>query len=85
MDEVLAFYRRPISGRHAALFDALPDDVASLARIVPGLLLHQHIGPAYGEPIAPERIAEAHLRTVDDILACALKHEDAALSVAREK
>jgi len=83
MDEILAFYRRPVAGRHAALFDALPDDVASLARIVPGLLLHQHIGPAYGAPIAPERIAEAHLRGVDDILACVLEHDGAALSVAR--
>jgi hypothetical protein len=83
MDEISAFYRRPICGRHAALFDALPDDVASLARVVPGLLLHQHIGPAYGEPIAPERIAEAHLRSVDDILACVLKYDGAALSNAR--
>ena len=83
MDEILAFYRRPVAGRHAALFDALPDDVASLARVVPGLLLHQHIGPAYGAPIAPERIAEAHLRCVDDILDCVLEHDGAALSVAR--
>lgn len=83
MDEILAFYTRPVTSRHAALFDALPDDVASLARVVPGLMLHQHIGPAYGEPIAPQRLAEAQLRAVDDILASVLEHDGAALSLER--
>jgi hypothetical protein len=83
MRDILAFYSRPVAGERAALFDALPDDVASLARVVPGLMLHQHIGPAYGEPIAPERLAEAQLRAVDDILACVLEHDDAALSQER--
>jgi hypothetical protein len=69
--------------RHAALFDALPGDVASLAKIVPGLLLHQHIGPAYGEPIAAERAQEAHIRSADDVLACVLAHDGAALSTPR--
>ena len=79
MDEILAFYTRLVKSPHAALFDALPDDVASLARVVPGLMLHQHIGPAYGEPIAPARLAEAQLRPVDDILACILKHDGSRL------
>jgi Transglutaminase-like superfamily len=83
MREILAFYSEPVAGESAALFNALPADVASLARIVPGLMLHQHIGPAYGEPIAPERLAEAQLRPVDDILACVLKHDGAALSRTR--
>ena len=79
----LEFYLHPVAPRHAASFDALPGDVASLATIVPGLLLHQHIGPAYGAPIAAERIEEAHLREADDVLACVLAHDGAALSVPR--
>jgi hypothetical protein len=83
MRDILAFYSRPMARERAALFDTLPDDVASLARVVPGLMLHQHIGPAYGEPIAPERQAEAQLRPVDDILTCILKHDGSALTQAR--
>ena len=35
-------------GRHAAVFDGLPRDVRALAQTVQGLLIHQHIAPAYG-------------------------------------
>jgi hypothetical protein len=83
MRDILEFHSQPMAGDRAALFDALPDDASSLARVVPGLMLHQHIGPAYGEPIAPARLAEAQLRPVDDILACILKHDGLALSRAR--
>src|SRR6185312_6349022 len=79
----LEFWLEAKAPAHAKLFDALPDDVASLAKAAPGLLLHQHIGPAYGEPIAPARIEEAHLRAADDVLACVLKHDPAPLSQPR--
>jgi hypothetical protein len=72
--QILAFYRTPgpmaDAGEHVALFDALPDDVPSIAKAVSGLLLHQHIGPAYGETLTPERIGEAQIRSVDKILGC---------------
>jgi len=83
MREILEFYSEPVPGTSAALFDALPGDAESLARIVPGLLLHQHIAPAYGETLLPERTAEAQLRSVDEMLACVLKHDASALSRAR--
>jgi hypothetical protein len=83
MREILEFYSRPVAGESAALFDALPGDAASLARVVPGLLIHQHIAPAYGETLSPKRIVEAQLRPVDDILACVRKHDGAVLSQAR--
>jgi hypothetical protein len=83
MREILEFYSRPVAGESAALFDALPGDVASLARIVAGLLIHRHIAPAYGETLSPERIAEAQLRSVDEILARVRKHDGAVLSQAR--
>jgi uncharacterized protein YndB with AHSA1/START domain len=78
---ILDFYLEPLGGGTA--FDALPGDVASLARVVPGLLLHQHIAPVYGETLSQTRIAEAHLRGVDDILGAVLKHDGAPLGEAR--
>lgn len=79
----LEFYLEPVAPKHAALFDALPNDVASLAKIPSGLLLHQHIGPAYGETISQERGMEAHIRTADDVLAQILKHDGAPLAEPR--
>ncbi len=85
--EILTFYRQPgamaDAEQYAALFDALPDDVASIARLVSGLLLHQHIGPAYGEPISPERLGEAQLRSVDKILGRILDHDKSGLTKQR--
>lgn len=83
MDEILAFYRKPVPSRHAALFDTLPDDVAGIAASIPALLLHQHIAPAYGETLTPARIAQAQLRPVDDILACVLGYDSAPLAKPR--
>jgi hypothetical protein len=83
MREILQFYSGPVAGTSAALFDALPGDVESLARVVAGLLLHRHIAPAYGEALSPGRIAEAQLRPVGEMLACVLKHDGAVLSQAR--
>jgi hypothetical protein len=84
---ILAFYRQPgamtDAGKHAALFDALAEDVPSIAKAVPGLLLHRHIAPAYGEKLSPERISEAQLRDADKILGCVLDHDKGALTRER--
>lgn len=81
--KLLEFYLQPIAPEHEALFDALPGDVASLARAVSGLLLHQHIAPAYGETPSAARAGEAQLRSADDILSCVLTHDGAPLAKAR--
>jgi hypothetical protein len=85
--EILAFYRMfgamADGGAHAALFDVLPDDVGGIAKVVAGLLLHQHIAPAYGERLSPERIAEAQIRPAEKILDCVLKHDKSALTMER--
>jgi hypothetical protein len=84
---ILEFYRSPgtmaDAGKHAALFEALPDDVPSIAKAVTGLLLHQHIAPAYGEKLSSERIGEAQMRSADKILGCVLDHDNAALTKQR--
>jgi len=65
-------YRTPIAmsdpGRHAVLFDGLPRDPGALAGIVQGLLIHQHIAPAYGATLGRDRQAQSHIRGVEQIL-----------------
>ena len=69
----LDFYRHDgamaAPGKYQNLFDALPDDVAGLARIVPGLMLHQHLSPLYGQTLTPERHAQAQMRSLEGMLA----------------
>lgn len=85
--EVLDFYRGdgPMTSDpgHAALIEALPDDIASLARVMHGLLLHQHIAPAYGQKLSGERLAEPHIRSVRKMLDALLAHDDRALTASR--
>ncbi|WP_437968749.1 transglutaminase-like domain-containing protein [Sorangium sp. So ce260] len=85
--EILDFYTRPAAmtsgGAHAPRFDELPGDVASLVRVVQGLLLHQHWAQAYGVELPDERRGESHLRPVDRMLDRLLAHDDRPLSAAR--
>lgn len=80
-------YRRPIAmsdpGRHAALFDGLPGDAGQLAKIAQGLLIHQHIAPAYGVALGPDRQAEAHIRGVEAMLDRVVARDSRPLSVPR--
>ena len=55
-------------GRHAALFVGLPRDVGGLAETVQGLLIHQHIAPAYGVTLGRDQQAQSHVRAVEKIL-----------------
>ena len=63
--DALIYYTQPVAmsdpGCRAPLFDGLPTDPAGLARIVQGLLIHQHISPAYGVKLCEAQLAE-HLR-----------------------
>lgn len=83
----LDFYTRPAAmtfgGGYAPAFDELPDDVGGLARVVQGLLLHEHAAPAYGVTLADERRNEVHIRSVERMLDRLLAHSDQPLSVAR--
>jgi Transglutaminase-like superfamily len=85
--EILAFYLGdgPMTSdaTHAALFAALPDDIASLTRVMHGLLLHQHVAPAYGQKLSGERLAEPHIRSVRKMIDQLLAHDARALTAAR--
>jgi hypothetical protein len=56
------------AGAKATLLDGLPRDVAGLAKVVQGVLIHEHIAPAYGVALSADQHAEAHMRAVEKIL-----------------
>lgn len=80
-------YRTPVAmsdaGRQARLFDGLPHDVGGLAQVVQGLMVHEHIAPAYGLTLSPEQHAQAHLRSVEKILETIAEQDRKPLPVAR--
>ncbi len=86
-EQILDFYTRPAAmtsgGGHAPLFDELPRDVAALAGVVQGLLLHQHWASVYGVELSDERRGEPHIRSTARMLDRLLGHDGQPLSVAR--
>src|SRR5438445_13432568 len=80
-------YRTPVAlsdtGRQARLFDGLPHDVGRLAAIVQGLLIHEHVAPAYGVTLSAEQHAQAHMRGVESILDCVARQDQRPLATAR--
>jgi hypothetical protein len=85
--EILGFYAEPSEltspGRHAALFNALPDDPVALARIVQGVVLHKYMAQAYGVEVPPGREAESHTRRVESMLEQILAHDSRPLPALR--
>jgi hypothetical protein len=80
-------YRKPIAmsdpGRHVALFDGLPRDAGALAETVQGLLIHQHVAPAYGVTLSRDQQAQSHVRAVEKILDDIVMRDSRPLSAAR--
>jgi len=70
-------------GAYAPLFDGLPRDVAALAAVAQGLLIHEQIAPAYGVMLADERRATVHVRPVAQILERLVTEDDRPLTTAR--
>jgi hypothetical protein len=70
-------------GRHAALFNELPRDPSALAKTVQGLLIHQHIAPAYGVTLSRDQQAQPHVRAVEKILDDILTRDGRPLSAER--
>jgi hypothetical protein len=80
-------YRSPVAmsnpGRHAALFDGLPRNVRALAETVQGLLIHQHVAPAYGVTLNRDQQAQSHVRAAEKILGDIIERDGQPLSTAR--
>jgi hypothetical protein len=82
-----AFYSTPCAysstGRQASLLDDLPRDQGSLAKIVQGLLMHEHVAPAYGLTLDAEQHRQAHIRPVEAMLQAIAARDPRPLSAAR--
>ena len=63
--------------------DGLPRGPAALAGIVQGLLIHEHIASSYGIALRPEQHQEAHVRSVEDMLAGIAAGDPAPLTTPR--
>src|SRR5437899_2791567 len=61
----------------------LPREPGALAAIVQGLLMHEHVAPAYGLKLSGEQHAEAHVRPVEQMLQAIAKRDPRPLSAAR--
>lgn len=70
-------------GGYAPLAEHLPADLASLVRIVQGLLLHQHWAGAYGEALTEARLQEPHLRGTEPMLHRIFQLDDRPLAASR--
>jgi hypothetical protein len=80
-------FRSPIdmsdAGAKAALLDGLPRDVGGLAKVVQGLLIHEHVAPAYGVTLSAEQHAQAHMRGVEKMLDSIARQDSRPLPQAR--
>jgi hypothetical protein len=83
----LQFYSRPATmtspGSYAPLLGGLPRDVPGLAAVAQGLLIHEHIAPAYGVTLSDEQRASVHVRPVKRMLELIVATDDRPLDVAR--
>lgn len=71
------------TGDRTDLLADLPRDPAALAEVVQGLLLHEHIAPSYGVQLDAGRHAEAHLRSVREVLDGVARRDARPLTAAR--
>ena len=83
----LRFYTEPAAmtsaGRYAYLLDTLPRDVAALAAVAQGLLVHEHIAPAYGVTLTDEDRGSVHIRPVEQLLERIITRDNRPLDTNR--
>lgn len=72
------------AGRYAPLLEELPGDVAALAAVAHGLLIHEFIAEAYGVTLAEADRASVHLRPVEAMLEQIVARDARPLGLARE-
>jgi hypothetical protein len=85
--EVLEFYTQPAAmtsaGRYASLVEDLPDDPASLAAVLHGLLIHEHMAQGYGVTLSGADRASVHVRPASELLAEIVARDPRPLESAR--
>jgi hypothetical protein len=86
-EDLLAYYRAPGAftgaGRFADEIDAGEGDVASIARTIQGLLIHEGLVGAYGVSLAPERAGEKQIHAADALLERAARLDPSPVTAAR--
>jgi hypothetical protein len=84
----IEFYSRPAvmtsAGRYAALLRDLPSDIAGLAAVAQGLLIHEFWAQHYGVTLSEADRASVHIRPVEEMLAQITARDGRPLRVARE-
>ncbi|MDO8973275.1 transglutaminase-like domain-containing protein [Reyranella sp.] len=82
-----AAFRTPVglsdAGLWALQFAALPDDVAGLAKVLQGLLIHEHMPDVYGVRLSDRQRGEPHTRSAEEILERIAVQDPQPLSRAR--
>jgi hypothetical protein len=82
------FYRQPgkmtSPGQYAALIEDLPRDIAALAAVGQGLMVHEFMAADYGAPLSEADRASVHTRPVSELLAKIVARDDRPLQIARE-
>ncbi|WP_428684215.1 transglutaminase-like domain-containing protein [Reyranella sp.] len=83
----LGLYRSPVAHSDASLwalqFAALPDDIAGLAQVLQGLLVHEHMPDLYGITLSDRQRGEPHVRGAGEILERIAVHDSRPLSHPR--
>lgn len=83
----LAPFRTPVAmsdaGIWALQFAALPDDAGGLARVLQGLLIHEHMPDFYGVTLSDRQRGEPHVRGAEQILERIAVHDPRPLAQAR--
>ena len=83
----LAPFRSPVAlsdaGLWALQFAALPDDVTGLAKVLQGLLIHEHMPEVYGITLSERQRGEPHVRGAGEILERVAVHDSRPLTHPR--
>ena len=84
----LPYYSQPglmtSPGRHGAPLHDLPGNVAGLADVLHGLVIHEHLAELYGVTLTQEDRASVHVRRTEDLLGLICTRDSRPLSVPRE-
>jgi hypothetical protein len=81
------FYLRPAAlsdpASQSHLFEDLPHGPSALAGVVQGLLMHEHIAPAYGLKLSQAQHGQAHIRSVEAMLQSIAGHDARPITATR--
>ena len=87
--DILSYYTQPAvmtaPGRYAPLLAPLPRDIAGLAAVGQGLMIHEHMAEeGYGVTLSEADRASVHTRPVEQMLAQIMARDDRPLEAPRE-